>query len=374
MVAPRTWRMSSSYLRTTPSVSSTTSGSSSVAPSDSSAAAQSSVSATPGHLGEVRRPQPVDEVHDLAGQLVGRVGHAGRDDLELLGGRRVVDPVVQAAALERVVDLAGPVRRQHDLRGLRGADGPDLGDRDLEVGQDLEQVGLELLVRPVDLVDQQHRRHPIGGLERLEQGPLEQELGAEDVVGRRLVDLAARFEQPDLEHLARVVPLVDRGVDVQALVALEADEPRPERCREHLRELRLADARLALEQQRAAELEREEHRRRQGAIGDVAVPAEGVGDRLDAPGPGRAVLARGGPGGRGRGGVGMVSHGGRCYTGRRPRRVEVARVPVAVRGRGSGSGSGSAWDSGSAWGSATATGTPSASARARRWTRTCPPA
>ena len=40
--------MSSSYLRTTPSVSSTTSGSSSVAPSDSSAAAQSSVSATPG--------------------------------------------------------------------------------------------------------------------------------------------------------------------------------------------------------------------------------------------------------------------------------------------------------------------------------------
>ena len=38
---------------------------------------------------------------------------------------------------------------------------------------------------------------------------------------------AARLEQPDLEHLARVVPLVDRGVDVEALVALEPDQRAP---------------------------------------------------------------------------------------------------------------------------------------------------
>ena len=60
-VSPRTWRMSSSYLRTTPRVSSTTSGCSSRAPSDRSAAAQSSVSAMPGHLGQVRLAQAVDE-------------------------------------------------------------------------------------------------------------------------------------------------------------------------------------------------------------------------------------------------------------------------------------------------------------------------
>ena len=73
------------------------------------------------------------------------------------------------------------------------------------------------------------------------------------------VGLAARLEQPDLEHLARVVPLVDRGVDVQALVALEPDEPRAEARREDLGELGLADAGLALEQQRPAELEGQEH-------------------------------------------------------------------------------------------------------------------
>ena len=109
--------------------------------------------------------------------------------------------------------------------GGLGLDRADLGDRDLEVGQDLEQVRLELLVGAVDLVDEQHRRDAVGRLERLEQRPADQEVGAEDVVGGRVVGLAARLEQPDLEHLARVVPLVDRGVDVEPLVALEPDQP-----------------------------------------------------------------------------------------------------------------------------------------------------
>ena len=82
--SPRTWRMSSSYLRTTPRVSSTSSGASSRAPSDRSAAAQSSVSAMPGHLGQVGLAQAVDEADDLAGQALRRLGHPGEHDLELL--------------------------------------------------------------------------------------------------------------------------------------------------------------------------------------------------------------------------------------------------------------------------------------------------
>ena len=38
----------------------------------------------------------------------------------------------------------------------RGADRAALGDRDREVGQELEQERLELVVGAVDLVDQQH--------------------------------------------------------------------------------------------------------------------------------------------------------------------------------------------------------------------------
>ena len=138
----------------------------------------------------------------------------------------------------------------------------------------------------------------VGRLERLEERPADQEVGAEDVVGGRLLGLAARLEQPDLEHLARVVPLVDRGVDVEALVALEPDQPRAERRREDLGELGLADPGLALEQQRPAELERQEDRRRERSIGDVVAAPEVVLDRLDragALGAGRGRIDRSSP-------------------------------------------------------------------------------
>ena len=131
------------------------------------------------------------------------------------------DPVVEAAALERVVQLARAVRREHDGRlVLGGADRPDLRDRDLEVREHLEQEGLELLVGAVDLVDQQHDL--LRALDRLEQRPADQELGPEQLL---LADRAL-LRRADVQQLARVVPLVDRVRDVEPLVALEPDQPR----------------------------------------------------------------------------------------------------------------------------------------------------
>ena len=115
---------------------------------------------------------------------------------------------------------------------------------------------------------------PSVDFERLEQRPADEEVGPEDVVRGRVLGLAARLQQPDLEHLARVVPLVDGRVDVQPLVALEPDQLRAERRREDLGELGLADPGLALEQQRAAQLQREEDGRRERSVGDV-VPRSG---------------------------------------------------------------------------------------------------
>ena len=100
--------------------------------------------------------------------------------------------------------------------------------------------------------------------------------------------LAARLEQADLEHLARIVPLVDRRVDVEALIALQPDQPRAQARREDLRELRLADARLALEEERPGELEGEERRRRERAVADVVAGEERVLDPLDRAEGGRA--------------------------------------------------------------------------------------
>ena len=177
------------------------------------------------------------------------------------------DPVEEAAPLERVVQLARPVRGEDHVRALRRVDRAELGNRDLEVREHLEQERLELLVGAVDLVDQQHDR--LLRLDRLEQRPPDQELAAEEL---RLVDRSL-LRGADVQQLPRVVPLVDGVRDVEALVALEPDQPGAERRRDRLRRLGLADARLALEQQRLLERQREVERGREPAVREVRRPA-----------------------------------------------------------------------------------------------------
>ena len=113
-------------------------------------------------------------------------GHLGEHDLLLALQVGVVDVEVEAAALERLGQLAGVVRREEHQRDLLGVDRAQLGDRHLVVGEDLEQQRLGLDLDAVDLVDQQHDR--ILGADGLEQRAGEQELVGEDVV----VDLAPR--------------------------------------------------------------------------------------------------------------------------------------------------------------------------------------
>ena len=80
---------------------------------------------------------------------------------------------------------------------------------------------------------------------------------------------ALRLGHADLEHLARIVPLVHRRADVQALVALQADQATVQGLCQNLADLGLADPGLALEEQRPAELEREVERGRERPVGDV---------------------------------------------------------------------------------------------------------
>jgi len=101
----------------------------------------------------------------------------------------------QAAPLERLGELAGVVRGEEHQRDLAGSDGAELGDRDLVVGQDLEQQRLGLDLDPVDLVDQEH--HRVLGADGLEQRTGQEEVVGEDVLldgvpaGRLAVDFEA---------------------------------------------------------------------------------------------------------------------------------------------------------------------------------------
>ena len=80
-------------------------------------------------LGQVHLAQPVHRRDDLPVSCPAAPGARTSDDLHLALGRRVADPVVEAAPLQRVVQLPGPVRGQdHDQRRRLGLDGADLGD------------------------------------------------------------------------------------------------------------------------------------------------------------------------------------------------------------------------------------------------------
>ena len=155
----------------------------------------------------------------------------------------------------------------------RGRDRPQLGDRDLEVGEQLEQEGLELVVGAVDLVDEQD--DGAVGLERLEQRAAQQEAPR---VQLALVDAA--LGRAHGHELARVVPVVEGVVDVDALVALQADEPRAGGRGQRLGHLGLAHAGLALDQQRLAQLGGQEDRGGQRAVGEVALLGERLADRV----------------------------------------------------------------------------------------------
>ena len=117
-------------------------------------------------------------------------------------------------------------------------------------------------------------------LERLEQRAAEQELAAE-----QLARVCARLGGADGQQLALVVPVVDRVVEVDPLVALQPDQPRALRVRERAGDLGLAHARLALEQQRLLERGGQVHARGERPVREVALAGERVGDVL-----GRAEL------------------------------------------------------------------------------------
>ena len=164
--------------------------------------------------------------------------------------------MIETAPLECVVHLAGAVRGDDDDGRFLRPDGAEFRDRHLEIREDFEEERLEGLVGAVDFVNEQHGRRPLRRFQRLQQRPLDQELLGEDIVAEALaVEFAGRLRQPDLDHLGGVVPLIDGGIDIQPLVALQPDEPAAKAFRQHLGNLRLADSGFAFEEERAPHAE-----------------------------------------------------------------------------------------------------------------------
>src|SRR5690348_975270 len=226
-----------------------------------------------GHTRHLRESEPPERLHErgeLRGEPLVHAGHLRAHDAQLLLERRVVDPEIETPPPQRLRQLTGAIRGEHHGRPPRGTDGAELGDGDLEIGEDLEQERLELLIAPVHFINEQDGRRPLVR-DRLQQRALEQKRLAED---RRflLLDGARRvLLELDAEELLGVVPLVERGGGVEPLVALEPDERRVERTREHLGDVRLPDTGMPFHDERLLERHRQIHGGRDATVRHVAL-------------------------------------------------------------------------------------------------------
>ena len=162
------------------------------------------------------------------------------------------------------------------MRLVPGSNRAQLGNGDLPLGQHLEQERFERLVRAIHFVDEQHGRAVLG--DRLEQRPLEQELFAEDLRFALFERGAPGLAQARAQHLARVVPLVQRRHRVEAFVALQPNQPRAQHLGEDLGALGLADAGRAFDQQRLLEREHDLQRGRERLVDDEGALAEALAD------------------------------------------------------------------------------------------------
>src|SRR5215204_4332641 len=187
----------------------------------------------------------------------------------------MLDVVVEATALERVVDLSSTVGGQDGHRRTFGHDGAELGDGDGEVREDLQEKSFELVVGAIHLVYEQHGRHRPPVLQRLQERTAYQELAVVEVaLDAFLIFTSEGFGGADVEELAGVVPFVDGLVDVYALVALETDKWCLQDAGEDFGDLGLAYPRLAFQKQRPSELEGEEDRGGEPFVRQVVVLAQ----------------------------------------------------------------------------------------------------
>jgi hypothetical protein len=209
---------------------------------------------------------------DLTDQRIRRARHGATHDGHRPLRLWIIDPVVQAAAAQCVVQIATAVRGEHG-DGRTGRDErTQLGNGDSSLAEKLEQQRLEFVVRAVDLVDQQHGRSRPAVAHTLKDRPVHQiGLGVEVGLGD---GFAARLGQPDAQQLALVIPVVQRLGSGQPLIALQSKQRRIQHGGKRFRRSRLADTRFTLEEQRAAERDGQVDRRGGADVEQIVVGVE----------------------------------------------------------------------------------------------------
>ena len=165
--------------------------------------------------------------------------------------------------------------------GSGRGDRAEFRNRDLEIGEQFQQVRFEGLVGAVELVDEKYRSAHRSRVQGAQERPFDEVATREDVFFHRLDRCAAlivsrKLGQADANHLPRIVPLVHGGSDVQSFVALQPHEAPPQHPRENPPHFRLSYPRFAFEKERTAHPQGEKHRGSETPFCDVVALGESV--------------------------------------------------------------------------------------------------
>ena len=135
--------------------------------------------------------QPTQGIDHPCPQFGGDPRHRRFDDLSFPLGGGVVDTDAQTSSPDGISEFTGLVRRDEDPRNSGTSHSTKFGDGDLALVERLEQQRIERIVGSIQFVDEQDDR--FSGTQGLKQGPLEQELLAEERLGgNRLAGSARR--------------------------------------------------------------------------------------------------------------------------------------------------------------------------------------
>ena len=214
---------SSWYFSTAPSVAAARSGSSERAPNGARPGPSRS-SRRPRRLEEIGVPQSLGRSGDIPGEPLGDIGQPAKKNRHLPIEARMWHPVVEAATLERVVHFPRAVGRQDHQRGHLSPNRAQFRDRHGIVGQNLEQKRLELVVCPVNFINEQHGRRVFDRAEDRARDEISAVVQRALQLGLVQAAVARRFGRAQVQHLPREVPVVEglRGVD--SLVTLQPNE------------------------------------------------------------------------------------------------------------------------------------------------------
>ena len=234
-------------------------------------------------LQQVGGAQPADRGGDLGRQAAGDLGQPGAQDRHLALERRMLDPVIEAAPLERVVHLPGAVGGEHDQRRLRSAailpsSGIVTANSDSTSSRNASNSSSARSISSISSTDLGCAAPPgsagRAGTARC-TAPTRR---PPDRVRRRAG--GDRLDRAQMQDLAREVPVVERLRRVDALVALQPDQLRAPDLGQRRGQRGLADAGLALQQQRPAQGVGQIGRRADPGVGQVAGGGQRHGEGL----------------------------------------------------------------------------------------------